>query len=128
GCEGWGEGGGCGGGGLGVGLLGGGPGGQDASVARVPGAMPTRLLVEPLTNFGVLRVRQDFGTNSSVGVLATAVNRFEPAGAAAPGPGDLCPVPYSTTFTTLVAPPPSQGRCTSDAYTAGLDATPPSAD
>src|SRR5262249_11605237 len=78
--------------------------------------------------WGGLRVRQDFGTNSSVGVLATAVNRFEPAGAAAPGPGDLCPVPYSTTFTTLVAPPPSQGRCTSDAYTAGLDATLRSAD
>jgi hypothetical protein len=94
---------------------------EDALVSRMPGATPEKLLVEPLSNFGVLRVRQDFGTNSSVGVLATAVNRAEPAGAAAPQAGDLCPVPYSTTFTSLTAPPPSKGRCTNDAYTTGLD-------
>jgi hypothetical protein len=94
---------------------------EDATVARTSGATPEKLLVEPLSNFGVLRVRRDFGTNSSVGVLGTAVNRSEPAGAAAPQTGDLCPVPYSTTFTSLTAPPPSKGRCSNDAYTAGLD-------
>jgi hypothetical protein len=54
-------------------------------------------------------------------VLGTAVNRFEPEGAAAPMPGDLCPVPYSTTYTTLVALAPARGRCTNDAYTGGID-------
>jgi hypothetical protein len=96
---------------------------EDAIVTRDASGQAEKLLVEPLSNFAVARLRQDFGTNSSVGVLATAVNRFEPTNAAAPLMGDLCPVPYSTTFTTLVAPPPRNGRCTSDAYTAGIDTT-----
>jgi hypothetical protein len=95
---------------------------EDASIQQA-GDRTAKLLVEPLSNFGILRLRQDFGTNSSVGVLATAVNRSEPTGAAAPMAGDLCPVPYATTFTTLTAPPPRDGRCTNDAYTAGLDTT-----
>lgn len=107
---------------LSIGVLDAVTGRQDASIAQVGDRVEKRL-VEPLSNFGVLRLRQDFGTNSSVGVLATAVNRSEPAGAAAPLAGELCPVPYSTTFTTLTAPPPSNGRCTNDAYTAGLDTT-----
>lgn len=113
---------------LSIGLLDAVTGREDATIARVAGGPREDVLVEPLTNFGVLRLRRDFGTNSSVGVLATAVNRFEPDGAAAPRPGDLCPVPYATTFATLVAPPPSNGRCTNDAYTAGLDTTLRSAD
>ena len=96
---------------------------DDAMIARTAGAATDKLLVEPLSNFAVLRLRREFGTNSSIGMLATAVDRFEPAGAAAPQPGDLCPVPYATTFTTLVAPPPANGRCTNDAYTAGIDTT-----
>ncbi len=95
---------------------------EDALVTR-EGGQDEELLIEPLSNFSVVRLRRDFGTNSSVGVLATAVNRFEPANAAAPQMGDLCPVPYSTTFTTLVAPVPVNGRCTNDAYTAGVDTT-----
>ncbi|HMG20660.1 MAG TPA: DUF5916 domain-containing protein, partial [Kofleriaceae bacterium] len=96
---------------------------EDAMVTRAAGGQADKLLVEPLSNFAVVRLRQDFGTNSSVGLLATTVNRLEPANAAAPQMGDLCPVPYSTTFTTLVAPPPANGRCTNDAYTAGVDTT-----
>lgn len=96
---------------------------QDATIARAPGASAGKVLIEPLSNFAVLRLRRDFGTNSSIGILGTAVNRFEPADAAAPQMGDLCPVPYSTTFVTLKAPLPSSGRCTSDAYTGGLDTT-----
>lgn len=94
---------------------------EDATIARGLGGPSEKLLLEPLSNFAVLRLRQDFGTNSSIGILATSVNRLEPANAAAPQPSDLCPVPYSTTFTTLIAPPPRDGRCTNDAYTAGLD-------
>ena len=96
---------------------------QDATITRVPAGsrMTEQLLVEPLSNFGVLRLRQDFGTNSSIGLLGTALNRFEPTGAAAPMAGDLCPVPYSTTFTSLNAPAPFKGRCTNDAYTGGID-------
>jgi hypothetical protein len=95
---------------------------EDATIAPVSGGSPGKRLIEPLANFGVLRLRQDFGTNSSVGILATAVNRFEPADAAAPQPTDRCPVPYSTAFASLVAPRPYNGRCTNDAYTLGVDA------
>ena len=93
---------------------------KDAVIERSPG-MTEALLVDPLSNFGVLRLRQEFGTNSSVGMIATAVNRIEPANAAAPRPDDLCPVPYTTTFTSLEAPVARGGRCTNDAYAAGLD-------
>jgi len=96
---------------------------EDAKITRVPTGdrMTEELLVEPLSNFGVLRLRQDFGTNSSIGLLGTTLNRFEPAGAAAPLAGDLCPVPYSTNFTFLNPPAPFKGRCTNDAYTGGID-------
>jgi uncharacterized protein DUF5916/cellulose/xylan binding protein with CBM9 domain len=96
---------------------------EDATIARTPGAASDKLLVEPLSNFAVLRLRRDFGTNSSIGMLGTAVNRFEPTGAAAPQTGDLCPVPYSTSFVTLKPPLPINGRCTNDAYTGGADTT-----
>lgn len=94
---------------------------RDVTIRRAPGEAPEKLLVDPLTNFGVLRLRREFGTNSSIGLLATSVNRFEPKDEAAPQPGDLCPVPYSTAFTTLIPPTSNKGRCTNDAYTAGID-------
>jgi len=96
---------------------------EDVTIARTPGAASEKLLVEPLSNFTVLRLRREFGTNSSIGMLGTAVNRLEPTGAAAPQMGDLCPVPYSTAFVTLKPPVPINGRCTNDAYTGGLDTT-----
>src|SRR5215471_8698148 len=64
---------------------------EDAAISRMAGGATEKVLVEPLTNFGVLRLRREFGTNSSIGILGTAVNRFEPLNAAAPQPGDLCP-------------------------------------
>jgi hypothetical protein len=96
---------------------------QDAVISRSGGGAAEKLLIEPLSNFAVLRLRRDFGTNSSIGILGTAVNRLEPAGAAAPQLGDQCPVPYSTSFVTLTPPLPVNGRCTNDAYTGGLDTT-----
>ncbi len=83
----------------------------DATIQRAPNLNAQKVLVEPLTNYGVLRLRKDFGVNSSIGILATSVNRLEPANAAAPLPMDLC--------TTFVGP--RNGRCTHDAYTGGVD-------
>lgn len=94
---------------------------RDAVVERSVGET-VQQLVDPTSNDGVLRLRQDFGTNSFIGAMATAVNRIEPADAAAPIPGDECPVPYSTDFISLDAPAPRNGRCTNDAYVGGLDA------
>jgi hypothetical protein len=56
-----------------------------------------------------------------MGVVGTSDHRFDPGAAAPPAATDLCPVPYSTTFASLIAPPPRDGRCTNDAYTAGID-------
>jgi hypothetical protein len=94
---------------------------QDATVERTMGGSRESLLVDPLANFGVVRLRREFGVNNSIGLLATSVNRIEPKGEAAPQPGDLCPVPYSTAFTFLIPPTPNKGRCTNDAYTSGAD-------
>lgn len=86
----------------------------DIAVARSPDAPPERRLIMPMTNFGVLRLRQDFSRNSYVGLLLTTVNRFESPGEAAPNPKtDYCP-DGST-------PSEKTGRCFRDAYTAGVD-------
>ncbi|MEO6418822.1 MAG: DUF5916 domain-containing protein, partial [Polyangiaceae bacterium] len=74
-------------------------------------------LVDPLTNFGVLRLRRDLGTNAHIGFLGTAVTRAEPSGryplndGTAPG-GQLCPDGTTT---------PTGARCFSDAYVAAID-------
>lgn len=83
---------------------------RDASVAGGAGAAES-VLVDPVTNFGVLRLKQEFGEQSHVGITGTSVTRFEPAGAAAPGPDDLCPEGNV----------PVDGRCTRDAHTFGVD-------
>ena len=90
---------------------------EDTTINRGMGP-DEKLLVDPLTNFGVLRLRQDFGKNSNIGMMGTAVNRIEPKDAAAPQMGDLCPRPHGglTGVQTAV-----DGRCTSDAYTGGVD-------
>jgi hypothetical protein len=66
--------------------------------------------LSPITNFAALRLRQDLGVSSSVGVTGTSVNRFEPAAPVDSQTG-LCPDGTS----------PSTGRCTHDAYTGGVD-------
>lgn len=48
-------------------------------VAVEQGGVVRRRLVEPLTNFAVVRLKQELLQQSSVGVTATAVTRFEPA-------------------------------------------------
>ncbi len=71
-------------------------------------------LADPLTNFGVLRLRHDFGGDNSLGLLATTVNRFEPDDAYLDG---LCPV------TDVDGSPrsPAGGRCFHDAYLGAVD-------
>ena len=91
---------------------------QDTTINRGDGGPNETDLADPLSNFAIVRLRQEFAANSSVGVLATAVNRSEPANAATPVHGDLCPVPYGDLAPAL---PGKDGRCTSDAYTGGVD-------
>ena len=84
---------------------------QTVAVRRPGASAAERRLVDPLANYAVLRLRSDWN-QSYIGILATAVNRFEPAYAATPDPVvDLCPDENSEV----------KGRCTHDAYTAGLD-------
>jgi hypothetical protein len=93
---------------------------QDAKIERDDGTRD-KVLIDPMTNFAVLRMKQEFGKNSFVGLIASAVNRLEPENAATPMEGDGCPVPYTTDFAAFSAPTPRNGRCTNDAYVAGLD-------
>lgn len=84
---------------------------RDVDVVDSDGARGQRL-VDPLTNFGVLRVQQALGGSSAAGVMLTSVTRDEPAHAAAPAAGDRCADDLA---------PSASGRCTSDAYTASTD-------
>jgi hypothetical protein len=81
---------------------------NDVEVQSANGSRLQRV-VDPLTLFNVLRVKQPVANNADIGLLVTATNRFETAIA----PGDRCPV------TQL--PPGPDGRCTNDAYVASLD-------
>ncbi len=71
-----------------------------------------RISTEPLSNYAVLRLKRDILGHSYVGLMATAVNRFEDPWSEAPNAGDYCP--DGTT-------PSAHGRCTHDAYSAGVD-------
>jgi hypothetical protein len=73
---------------------------------------PRRISTEPMANFAVLRLKRDILQRSYVGVMATAVNRFESPGVEAPLPGDTCPDGNL---------PAASGRCTHDAYSAAAD-------
>jgi hypothetical protein len=73
---------------------------------------PVRISTDPLSNFAVLRLKRDILSRSYVGLMATAVDRFERPGVEAPQPGDYCP------DGTL---PSAHRRCTHDAYSGGVD-------
>lgn len=92
---------------------------QDTTINRGGGGRDEKLLVDPFTNFGVLRLQQQIGASSAIGVMATSVNRFEDANKEAPRPGDVCPTPH---YGLLDVGAPVDGRCTNDAYTGGADA------
>jgi hypothetical protein len=71
---------------------------------------PRSIQLDPLTNFAVLRLRRDFGHNSSIGVTGTTVNRFD--GDSSDSVTGLCPDGGA---------PGTDKRCTHDAYTGGID-------
>jgi hypothetical protein len=70
---------------------------------------PLARTAEPLSLYNVLRWKRLVTPDATVGVLATATNRFEPTYA----PGQLCPATQ--------VPPSGGGRCTSDAYAVSAD-------
>ena len=59
-----------------------------------------------------MRLKRDVLARSYVGLMATAVNRFERPFDEAPQPGDFCPDGDS---------PADSGRCTHDAYSGAVD-------
>jgi hypothetical protein len=91
-----------------VGLLSALTGANDVGVITAAGVPVTRL-VEPWTAYNVVRLKRQIGANSDVGLLATAVDRFEPTNPV----GQLCGA------TQL--PPGPDGRCTNDAYVVSAD-------
>ena len=68
--------------------------------------MRTLRRLDPWTTFNVARLKRKLTANAEVGVLASAVNRFE------------TPMPVSSTC--ALAPSP-RGRCTNDAYVISTD-------
>jgi hypothetical protein len=96
-----------------IGLLDAVTGESSTAVARL--STPGRafsISTEPLANHAVLRLRRDVLSRSYVGLLATAVNRFEQPFAEAATANDSCPDGDA---------PSGRGRCTHDAYSAALD-------
>jgi hypothetical protein len=81
---------------------------QLPQVGSAPAKVQTRT-VDPISLFNVFRLKSLIGNDSSVGVLATAVNRFEPLHF----PGQVCPVSQVS--------PGTGSRCTNDAYAVSAD-------
>ena len=81
--------------------------GEETVDGREPWGGRRARTAAPLTHYGVLRLRHDFGGDNAVGVLATAVNRFEPDA----WPDALCPSGGA----------PRDGRCYADGYVAAVD-------
>jgi len=73
---------------------------------------PVRLSTEPMANYAVLRLKRDILARSYVGLMATAVNRFETPGVEAARADDYCPDGDV---------PSARGRCTRDGYSAAVD-------
>jgi len=91
-----------------VGLLSALTGANDVGVITEAG-VPVRRLVEPWTAYNVLRLKRQIGANADVGLLATAVDRFE----SAVPTGGVCPATQAT--------PGPDGRCDNDAYVVSAD-------
>jgi hypothetical protein len=91
-----------------VGVLSAVTGRNDISVATGAGTVPRT--AEPATAFNVLRLKRLVGADSSIGLMATATNRFEPLYK----PAQRCSENYT------LSPAPDQ-RCTNDAYAVSAD-------
>ncbi len=82
-----------------------------AERSATPGTQ-LRLTTQPLSNFAVVRLKRDILTRSYVGMMVTAVNRFETPFTEAPLPTDFCPDGGM---------PSARGRCTRDGYSGAID-------
>jgi hypothetical protein len=77
-------------------------------------------IAAPMTLFDVVRARLQVGRNTEIGVIGTAVNRFEPPGLYPVLPaGDGRPTRARCPDGAEIQP---EARCFHDAYTGGLDA------
>lgn len=85
---------------------------QTADVQSLQTLQRSTRLVDPLANFAIVRLKREILSGSHVGATVTTVTRAEPANAVASDPQSC---PDGTT--------PTGGRCTHDAYSAGVDAT-----
>jgi hypothetical protein len=105
------------GGGVGVGLMSALTAREDVTVRPQMGSAVSRLAA-PMALSNVARVRAQLGAGGTIGMLATAVNRFEPTGSyptvmePSGAQTQLCPDGSSVAV---------GARCFHDAYAAGLD-------
>jgi hypothetical protein len=96
-----------------------------ATLSAVTGANSVRVragdgtesdrVIEPLTAYNILRIKRDIGKTASVGVLATATNRFETA-------ADYPEAPPGQRFCPDGTEVAGGARCFHDAYAAEIDA------
>ncbi len=101
---------------------------NDAKVELAGGARESRLL-EPLTAYNVLRLKQDLGDNAHVGLLMTGVTRAESVGDYTLAPPDaafgartLCPNERRADGSYAPFSVVRGARCFHDAYVGGIDA------
>lgn len=104
---------------------------NDANVELAGGSRESRLL-EPLTAYNVLRLKQDLGDNAHVGLLATGVTRAESVRDYTLAPPDptlvpsraqtLCPNQTRADGSRAPFSVNRGARCFHDAYAAGIDA------
>ena len=115
---------------LSIGTLSAVTGRNDARVELAGGGREGRLL-EPLTAYNVLRLKQDLGNNAHVGLLLTGVTRAEsvgdytqaPSGTAPEAPAQtLCPNQSRADGSRAPFRVTRGARCFHDAYVGGIDA------
>jgi hypothetical protein len=90
---------------------------SDATVTPAVGS-PQERLAAPMALANIARVRAAVGTGGAVGVLATALDRFEPSDAY---PTVMSPDGSQTRLCPDGSSQPIGARCFHDAYAAGLD-------
>jgi hypothetical protein len=83
------------------------------------GGQRIALGLQPLSNYFVARLKRDVLARSYVGLTATGVSRFEQEFVMAPFGATLCP---DDPVAAESFGPTAAGRCTHDAYAAGVDA------
>src|SRR5581483_1803017 len=89
--------------------------GRNTVRVQVDDATPVRRVLDPLTFYGVFRLKANLAHNLDVGLIGTTVDRFEPTGLSAgwaPNGQAICPDGTSIT---------AGARCFHDAHVGGRD-------